>query len=193
GDIARVREVLGGWSWNVRHWGEIRRARKAVHDSRVFGDGEVRRLQLRGSARLSTFLRAQVAGDGAGHSVASVGRGIAGSLRQGSLRLPVTVFTLVAAVLLIGSRQLLLHGVPAVGQLAPFPESPGTFLRLFLSGWRTAGLGSAGAAPFAYAILGGLGSLFLGAMGFLRQVLILGAIPIGGSAPTGWLAPSAAG
>ena len=179
GDIARVREVSRAWTWNIRHWKETRRARKAVHESRVFGDGEVRRLQLRGFARLSIFLRAQLAGDGAGHSVASVGRGLAGSLRQGSLRLPATVFGLIAVFLAVGSRRLVSDGVPAVGQLAPFPDSAGTFLRLFFSGWRTAGLGSAGSAPPGFALLGVLGWILAGGTGLLRQVLVLGAIPVG--------------
>src|SRR4051794_18799124 len=85
GDVKRAREVSGAWTWNLRQWKDIRKARRVVHARGVGGEGGVRRRQLRGSSRLSTFMRAQVAGDGAGRSVASMGRDLAGSFREGSL------------------------------------------------------------------------------------------------------------
>src|SRR6185437_9266769 len=56
GDRVRARAVAAAWSWNLRRLGELRRLRRQVRAQRVFPDSEVRRLQLRGSARLSTYL-----------------------------------------------------------------------------------------------------------------------------------------
>src|SRR3954452_23480493 len=42
----RVREVGRAWAWNIRSWKHTRKARKAVHNSRVLSDSEVRRLQM---------------------------------------------------------------------------------------------------------------------------------------------------
>jgi GT2 family glycosyltransferase len=55
GDRARARSVAGAWTWNLRRLGELRRLRAQVRSHRLFPDREVRRLQLRGSARLSTY------------------------------------------------------------------------------------------------------------------------------------------
>ena len=55
-DGERVRAVAGAWWWNARHLGEIRALRRKLATNRMLGDSEVRRLQLRGSARLSRYL-----------------------------------------------------------------------------------------------------------------------------------------
>ncbi len=56
GDRARARAVAGAWRWNLSRRKELRRRRAEVKAHRVFDDAEVRRLQLRGSARLNTYL-----------------------------------------------------------------------------------------------------------------------------------------
>ncbi|HEX3794467.1 MAG TPA: glycosyltransferase [Acidimicrobiales bacterium] len=55
-DRSRARAVTGAWTWNLRHLGQVRAARAQIRASRLFPDSEVRRLQIRGSARLSTYL-----------------------------------------------------------------------------------------------------------------------------------------
>jgi len=55
GDRARVGAVVGAFGWNFAHRGELRRLRKQLRGQRVLPDGEVRRLQVSGSARLSTY------------------------------------------------------------------------------------------------------------------------------------------
>jgi hypothetical protein len=66
--------------------------------------------------------------------------------------------------------------VAAVGELANFPRAF-DFLREYLDGWHSAGLGAAGPAPPAFLLLGLGGLLVLGHTGFLRRVLFLGAWP----------------
>jgi GT2 family glycosyltransferase len=55
-DRQRARAVSGAWWWNARHVFELHALRQKLHAQRLFPDAEVRRLQLRGSARLSRYL-----------------------------------------------------------------------------------------------------------------------------------------
>jgi GT2 family glycosyltransferase len=55
-DRQRARAVFDAWTWNAHRLGEIRVLRQDVRAHRLFPDSEVRRLQLRGSARLSQYL-----------------------------------------------------------------------------------------------------------------------------------------
>jgi len=56
-DPDRARAVAGAWRYNLgrAHRAEIRRQRRALKAHRRFPDREVRRLQVRGSARLATY------------------------------------------------------------------------------------------------------------------------------------------
>ncbi len=54
-DRQRARAVAGAWVWNARHLGELRAPRRQLAALRLFPDAEVRRLQLRGSARLTSY------------------------------------------------------------------------------------------------------------------------------------------
>jgi GT2 family glycosyltransferase len=73
-DRLRARAVAGAWTWNAHHWGEIRGLRKELKTHRLFPDSEVRRLQLRGSARLSRyFSRLSHQGLAAANAVVSSG------------------------------------------------------------------------------------------------------------------------
>ena len=192
GRLATARAVVGAWTWNLEHLGALRAGRRQVRSHRALPDSEVRRLQARGSARASAFLRGQLGPDRArtlglrarpapeasaaadGEEVGMDGRE---PVRTGP-RLPAVVWGAVALVLLAGSRHLLGSRLPALGQLAAFPR-PSTLLRLFAGGWRTTGLGAEAPAPLAFALLGGAGTVFGGAMGLLQQVLVLGPIPVG--------------
>ena len=169
--------IVGAWGWNLRRLGALRTARRQVRKTRMMPDSEVRRLQVRGSARVNAFLRGQLAGEDRARLLAAAGRDIAGSVRD--LRAPLAVLGVTALVLFVGSRSLLGGRMPVIGEIVPFPRSPATFLRLFVSGWRTTGLGSEGAAPAAFGLLGVAGVVLGGAMGVLQKLLVLGALPVG--------------
>ncbi|HZQ26802.1 MAG TPA: glycosyltransferase family 2 protein [Acidimicrobiales bacterium] len=172
-----TKDIAGAWRWNLRQWGDLRAARKAVRKNRSLGDGEVRRLQSRGSARMNAFVRGQLAGEDRARLAHFAGPD-AGSTLQ-TLRLPLIVWGVVAAVLLVGTRRLLNGPLPAVGELAPFPEHVLDVIRPFLSGWHATGLGSEGPAPAALGLLGLGGTVLLDGMGLLQKVLVLGALPAG--------------
>ncbi|HEX9993686.1 MAG TPA: glycosyltransferase, partial [Acidimicrobiales bacterium] len=181
GRPGQARDVLAAWTWNLRRAGEIRERRAALREVRQVSDGELRRLQFRGSARLSAFLRGQFgpAGEDRIRAVATAGRGLATSLRGGDARLAVVVWAAVVLVLLAGSRHLLTGAVPAVGDLAAFRDGPGDLLSEWASGWRRAGLGSASPAPTAFGLLAFLGALVVGHMALLRTLVVLGLVVLG--------------
>ncbi len=180
GHPGHARDVLGAWPWNLRRAGEIRRRRKALGAARRVKDGEIRDLQVRGSARFNAFLRGQFTErEDRVATFARSSRDLAGSLRDGARQLTGAFAILLTVLVIVSSRGLLVDGIPAVGELARFPDSPRALLEAFWSGWRRDGLGGPGAQPTGYAILGLLGYLSLGAMDLLRGVLIVGCVPVG--------------
>jgi GT2 family glycosyltransferase len=176
----QARDIAGAWPWNLRRLRAVRRRRKALRAVRRVGDKEIRALQVRGSARISAFLRGQF-GDREDRvtTFARSSRDLAGAVRDGSRQLTGTFAILLAVLLVVSSRELLFGGIPAIGEFARFPDSPNDLLRAWWSGWLRAGLGAEGAQPTGYGILGLFGYLALGAMSVLRGVLIVGLVPLG--------------
>ncbi len=176
----QARDVVGAWPWNIRRLGAIRRRRAAISSVRRVSDKEVRALQVRGSARLSGFLRGQLGGrEDRVTTLARSSRDLAGSVRDASRQLTGAFALLLAVLVAVSSRGLVLDGIPAIGEFARFPDSSRPFIEAWWSGWQRAGLGAPGAPPTGYGLLG-LGSyLALGATEVLRTVLIVGAIPLG--------------
>jgi GT2 family glycosyltransferase len=54
-DRERVGAIVGSWRWCLSRTGEIRRRHKQLAKMRVLDDHDVRRLQIAGASRLSTF------------------------------------------------------------------------------------------------------------------------------------------
>ena len=191
GRVSHARDIGSAWVWNLSRLRDLRSARRHVKGFRRVSDREIRRLMVRGSARFSQFVRGQISAEDEEGSVARAGKGLLDAARSGSLRSSLIVWGVVAAVLLAGSRHLITRGVPAIGELVQFHSSPVDLFREWVSGWRSAGLGSESPQPSGLGLFSGLGGLSLGAMGALRMVVTLGLIPIGAfaayrlPAPTG--------
>ncbi|MCU1497359.1 MAG: hypothetical protein JWM47_1312 [Acidimicrobiales bacterium] len=180
GHTDHARDVLGAWPWNLRRIASIRRRRRALQEVRRVSDKEVRSFQVRGSARLSGVLRGQFSNrNDRVTTFARSSRDIAGALRDGSRRLTGTFAILLGVVVAVSSRSLLADGIPAIGEFSSFPSGTGTLLETWWSGWRRSGLGGPGAQPTAFGLLGVGSYLTFGAEGFLRTLLIVGAIPVG--------------
>ncbi|WP_436792954.1 glycosyltransferase family 2 protein [Actinospongicola halichondriae] len=172
-------DVIRAWRWNLQRRDDIKKRHQEVQAFRTVPDNEIRRLQLRGSARVVRFVRGQNRGGSRSDRIQqSLRRGIDG-VRNGSLRWPIAAWTVTVAIVVFGSRHLIFQPVAAVGGFAPFDASPADLFRVYLSGWRDVGLGSESPAPTAFGLLGLLGVLFVGAMGTLRQVLIIGSLAAG--------------
>lgn len=173
-------DVLSAWTWNLRHVGDLRRRRRALNSNRRVKDREIRAMQVHGSARVNAFLRGQFRQreDRVGVFSRS-SRDIFGSLRDGARQFTGVLAIALTLVVLVSTRGLVFDGIPAIGELARFPSSPGRFFDLFWSGWRSGGLGSGGPQPTAYALLGAASYLFFGMTAVLRAVLIVGLLPLG--------------
>ncbi len=177
GRAGSARDTLRAWSWNLRHLGQLRAARRQVHDHRRMSDRAIRDLQARDLTRFVNFVRTQVMGENR-HPRAVAGRVMASSQAR-DLRLPLLVGTGAMVLLLFGSRQLLTGGVPAVNELAPLSGGALSLLRRFLSSWREVGLGAEGPAPPAFALLGLGGVLLGGSTALLQTLLVVAALPLG--------------
>jgi len=172
-----AREVVSAWIWNLRHLGELRALRAGVRRVRAVPDAEVRRLQARGSSRFSLYLQRRLHAEERARHLVEAGHQLVESAGRGPARAATALLCLLLLALLIGTRNLYTGRLPAVGQFAPFPQ-PSTLLTHFFDGWRTTGMGSTSPSPPAFGLLGILGVLFLGHMGTLAKVLVLGAWPV---------------
>ena len=178
GHPGRAKSALGAWSWNFAHYSSIRRRSRYLDRIRLVPDNEVRNLQTRGSAQVRAAMR-RPASEERFAAAAAVGRSVADTLAPGPRRTALMAWVVAVAFLLIGSRQLLAHGVPAIGQLAPLPSSATDLLRTFGSGWRMVGMGTTAAAPTAFALIS-LGAIpALGHMALLHTLLALLPLLIG--------------
>lgn len=176
----QARDVVAAWRWNLARRGEIRAWRSRVEEFRTVPDAEIRRLQLRGSARVVRFLRGH-GGRGGSRSDRvqdALGRLVDG-VRDGSLRWPLAAWAVTIVIVGFGSRHLVFGPIAAVGGFLPFDESPAELVRTYLSGWRDVGLGAETPAPTSFGLLGMAGTLFFGAMGTLRRVILLGSLVVG--------------
>jgi GT2 family glycosyltransferase len=82
-------------------------------------------------------------------------------------------------VLIIGSRSLTGHQLPAIGQLPQMSGGWSGLWRSWWSTWQVSGLGVSAPGTPALALLGLLGTVLFGAMGTLQHVVVLGPLLVG--------------
>ena len=180
GRFRQAGDLVGAWSWNLGQLGDIRERRAKLRAIRRFPDSEVRRLQMRGSARFTSFLRGELGqAEQLRDSLFGVGRGITESFTSGPRRLVLAAWLLVAFAVVVGSRDLVAGRVPFAGSFSPIDASPFTLLRAYLSGWHTAGTGSEAPVPTLVGLLGLAGLPTFGQRGLLQILLVVGMIPAG--------------
>lgn len=178
GRFAHARDVGAAWGWNLVRLPRILKARRRIKRHRRVRDRDLARLQTRGSARLNSFLRGQIGGDTRLQILADRGRRFSGTFASGPRRTALIGWLLISLALAFGTRHLITRGIPVYGQFAEFPGTGSTW-HGFWSGWRDTGLGSSGPGPAGLGLVGLFGSFGLGAVGLLRQVMILGLLPLG--------------
>ncbi len=177
--FAHSRDVFAAWGWNLLQMRHVVRSRRHISRLRKTRDRDIRRRQAPGSTRLRNFLHGQIGGDIALQSIRSRAAGqVSTSFSAGPRRTALLSSVVIAVVLIFGSRHLLTQGVPVYGQFSSFPDTA-SLLSSYWSGWREVGVGIAGIGPAAIGLLGGLSWLSLGAMDFVREILILGLVPVG--------------
>lgn len=97
---------------------------------------------------------------------------------NGSGRGRAVAWVLTAVMLLIGTRDILGGTIPSIGQFAPLPNWTSTFTQ-FAAGWHPSGVGTTAPASPAFALIGLVGTVLIGAMGLTQKVLIFACIPLG--------------
>lgn len=178
GRARRSWSVLRAWPRALFNLGEILRARRVVQASRAVNDVEVRTLQVRGFSYLRAFFAGQLHLEMRVETLSGAGRDLAHTV-AGEVRRPSLTFGFVLTVLvLIGSRDLITGGVPAVGSFVPWPSASDAW-REFTSAWRFVGVGASGPAPPLLALMAGLTALLGGAAGLARTAVVIAAIPLG--------------
>ena len=146
--------------------------RRAVKPLRRVPEREVSGLQVRGSARLASYLRTRDVTTYVSED-STVRR-----WRDGTTG-PVIAWLCVLAGVVIGSRAFFTDGVPSVGEFLPFPSSPRLLLDSFLSGWNATGAGATEANPTGWATLAGFAPFTLFRMGLLQTLLTVGLLVVG--------------
>ncbi len=146
--------------------------RRVVKPMRQVPERELLGLQVKGSARLTGYLRARETATFVG-AESSVRR-----WRQ-STTTPVIAWIAVTVAILFGSRRFIADGVPVVGEFLAMPSSPRDLLSSYLSGWNSNGLGSTSPNPTGWATLSGLSFFTLFRMGALGTWLIVGSVFVG--------------
>jgi GT2 family glycosyltransferase len=179
GRFRQARDVAGAWSWNARHRGEIRRRRSRLAAIRTVPDREVRTFQVRGSARLSAFLRGQIGSSEDRLLSVRRTREVTETLRSSKARTAVVAWLAVFAVLVVGSRDLLVGHIAAIGDMPVLGDSSLDLVGTWASGYRSVGLGAVEANPTGIGLFGALGIVLLNALQLLTKVLVLGLLPLG--------------
>ena len=169
-----AKDAISAWSWNLRHIVSLVKARQQAKRTRRISDGDLS-LALNPTERgLRAAARASAERTGTDGTLLARNR----ELWNGVVRVTVLVWLGILAVLLVGSRGILRHGVTEIHEFVSFDASPVTLIRHWWAGWNSVGLGSAGFGAPAQLLTGLAGVLFLGRMGALQTVMVLGALPV---------------
>ncbi len=133
-------DYVRAWVWNIWHLPSLVTDRIAARKGRAFGDAELFRFQLRGSAIVSDLskeiggrLRERIDRT-EGLSITSIGS----DLRQPAF----VVGVLTVVVSLLSVRSLWSAGWPAVGYSLPLPHSGLDAAAAYAGGWNPGGFGS---------------------------------------------------
>ena len=152
--------------------GSIRRRRAGI--TRSVTDSEIHALQVRGSAWMVGYLRRRDRRRGIEQAQAG-----ASGAREVTPRSATVLWTVLLAVLLVGSRDLIMNGPATVGQFVTLGHGPRELFSSFASGWWNSGIGQVGPVPTHVALTAVGGVATLGHMALLRTLLIVGAPLVG--------------
>ena len=154
GRFRRGADIVSAWGWNLAHLPSAVSARARIRRSRRVPDSDIRALQISGSARLLGAVR-NFRGDGS-HRVPdalAAARDLPSSWQSDTVMAGLALFVVLGAMYVIGSRQLIADGIPAIRDLLPFGH-PTDLAAEWWSGWRNTGISHAGPAPFGFPLLG---------------------------------------
>ena len=180
GRFRKAANIVGGYVWNLTRVKSLLAKRRRVARLRQVTDLELRRLQVRGSARFGAYVRSKVDSSTPNRrTLVRSGRRLVRSVRGGSKQQNIAVALGAALVSIFGLRHLLSQSIALFGEFSTIGSAGHWLIRDWWSGWRSAGLGAASSVPFGSALLGSLSLLLIGATSLARTLAIAGLIPIG--------------
>ena len=157
----------------------IWKRRQQVRPLRRVAASEIAKLQVKGSARLTRFIR---------HRRALASREIASLVetkkrwRQSSTRTAGTVLLTVTILILVGSREIITDSSRVIGEMLPFENgsvSTSSVFANFLSGWWSSGFGEASANPTGLGLIAVASFFLLGNLALLQTLMIIGSLFVG--------------
>jgi hypothetical protein len=116
---------------------------------------------------------------GAGTTAPAPAPAAAPPANRSSWRLPVGVALVLLVILIVGTRGLFGHELPAVGQIPNTSAGWSDLWHSWWSTWQQSGLGVAAPSSPALALLGLIDAVLFGASGTLQHVVVLGPLVIG--------------
>ncbi|MFM8948252.1 MAG: glycosyltransferase, partial [Acidimicrobiaceae bacterium] len=157
----------------------IWKRRQQVRPLRRVAASEIAKLQVKGSARLTRFIR---------HRRALASREIASLVdtkkrwRQSSTRTAGTALLIITILILVGSREIITDSSRVIGEMLPFENgsvSTSSVFANFLSGWWSSGFGEASANPTGLGLIAVASFFLFGNLALLQTLMIVGALFIG--------------
>ncbi len=177
-------DLLTAWGWNVAHLPGTVRRRVRTQSVRRVKDRSIRRFMESSAFRLPKWLEAagEILAEQRGIDDDDEGEVPRPKLSRQTVSLarahPAAVASVLAIVVCgIAFRDMFGPGAIRGAVVAAFPSGPSALFGEFASGFRTTGLGGAGAGSPALAALGGLSTLLLGSTELAQKVL-LGGLPV---------------
>jgi GT2 family glycosyltransferase len=164
--VAALRATLGVLADTPR----IVRRRRAVRSYRRVPPAEIRGLQLRGSARLASYVRRR-------RSRVSRSANLADDLDPRHTRVVFLVSLALVLFVLVGSRSILIRGLAPIGEFLPVregSESPSSMLGEYVNGWWQAGFGQLAALPTGIGLMAIAGLAAFGRIGVVHTVSVIG-------------------
>lgn len=180
GRISIIADIAAAWWWNLRQLPSISKRRRKLAQIRQVGDAEVRAMQLPGFEGLAAWRRRRADRRSDAETTADdVESEAAAAERRRWFQASVLVWTGILAVLLFGSRELIMGELPVFNEFVEFPDGPSPLLTEWGSTWRSTGVGAEAPSSLLHAILGFASIALFGQVGLLRLLVTVGMIGVG--------------
>jgi GT2 family glycosyltransferase len=179
-EILNLARALG---WNLVNGVQTFSERRRVQKNRQVPDRGLRRLTVRESTRLRSYVghQAERVEEAWGRRAETLARRRDYVRGIGARTAGIAVLLMFAGLILflLGFRHFLWAPQAAIGELLPYPERATALLRAWASPWQGVGLGHPGPAAPALALLGLVPLATLGAVAAAQKILVLGLGAVG--------------
>ncbi|CAB4590389.1 MAG: glycosyltransferase [Actinobacteria bacterium] len=175
GSLANLRATVSVFVDFAYVWSRRREVRKV----RRVPASDISKMQVRGSARITKFIRHRRALESSSIASAAKSQKL---WRQSSTREAGFALLVIFSLIIIGSRGIILNGSRTVGEFLPFEggaNTAGSLMKMFRSGWWSSGFGEAAANPTGLGILALGGFFVFGNLALLETMMIVGSLFVG--------------